>query len=103
MRGELDASLRGAHLAKAAPGLVAGLQPFFADRVPALLTTHKARRHASPNGGGRSLSCARSVLGRTAKQRLVELRRVNPTLPQAEVERHARKMAQTLKAIEGAE
>lgn len=103
LRGELDASLRGAHLGKAAPEVVERMQPLFRDRVPALLDEAQAQasRTAQPVVA-EALDSARRLLNEQ-QQRLIELRRINPTLPQSEVEHHARKMAQTLRAIEAAE
>ena len=105
LRGAAQADIdpSGAPLRKAGPEVVERLQPVFANIVPRLLD--EAQGMAAEQAReviGAALAEAQARLGEQ-HQRLLELRRINPTLPAAEVERHARKVARTLKAIEQAE
>jgi ATP-dependent helicase HepA len=90
-------------LRKAGPDVTEKLQPLFEGRVPLLLEEAQGRASAVARPiVEEGLRTARAMLGEQ-QQRLVELRRVNPTLPEAEVERHARRVARTLRAISDAE
>lgn len=98
-----DLSTDGANLRRIGPDVIERLQPLFENMVPGLLETAQGlATQQAQKVITASLAEARARLSEQ-QQRLVELRRVNPTLPEAEVEQHARKMARSLKAIESAE
>lgn len=96
-------TLDTARMEKVGPEIIARLQPMFENIVPRLLDTAQARAAEHARG------CIAAALGEARarlteqQQRLIELRRVNPTLPEAEVEGHAQRAKRSLKAIEDAE
>ena len=98
-----DLALGSVKMGKVGPDVIARLQPMFEGMVPALL--EQAQQLAAQQAQGvikAGLVEARARMSEQ-QQRLEELRRVNPTLPEAEIEQHGRRMARSLRAIESAE